>query len=174
MELKNIKVTEKVKSELDAVAYDKETYNVTIERLMRENRSLKIENIRLQYDKDFLMKMVLKDESIAELGIEHKFVPFITSVLFENDLSAAERLEYLKKYFTEIANADKSVIGNGAIAPKSAPQQQSQPADLPIESSDVGDNNQQTGEEQNQEQQEEAKRQQEEAAAQEQANQAQQ
>ena len=110
LELKNIKVTEKVKAELDAVAYDKETYNVTIERLMRENRSLKIENIRLQYDKDFLMKMVLKDESIADLGIEHKFVPFITSVLFENDLSAAERLDYLKKYFTEIANADKSVI----------------------------------------------------------------
>ncbi len=88
-----------------------------------------------------------------------------------------ESLPYLGVYMDEAqtgANADKSVIGNGAIAPKSAPQQQSQPADLPIESSDVGDNNQQTGEEQNQEQQEEAKRQQEEAAAQEQANQAQQ
>jgi len=110
LELKNIKVTEKVKSELDAAAFDKETYNVTIERILRENKRLAIENLRLKYDKDFLMKMVLKDESISELGVEYKFVPFITSVLFENDLSDAERLNYLKKYFTEIADADKSVI----------------------------------------------------------------
>ena len=110
LELKNIKVTEKVKAELDAAAFDKETYNVTIERIMRENKRLAIENLRLKYDKDFLMKMVLKDESLSDLGVEYKFVPFIESVLFENDLSDAERLEYLKKYFTEIADADKSVI----------------------------------------------------------------
>ena len=110
MELKNIKVTEKVKAELDAAAFDKETYNVTIERVLRENKRLAIENLRLKYDKDFLMKMVLKDESLSDLGVEYKFVPFITSVLFENDLSDAERLNYLKKYFTEIAYADKSVI----------------------------------------------------------------
>ena len=110
LELKNIKVTEKVKAELDAAAFDKETYNVTIERIIRENKRLAIENLRLKYDKDFLMKMVLKDESLTDLGVEYKFVPFITSVLFENDLSDAERLEYLKKYFTEIADADKSVI----------------------------------------------------------------
>ena len=110
LELKNIKVTEKVKAELDAAAFDKETYNVTIERILRENKRLAIENLRLKYDKDFLMKMVLKDESLSDLGVEYKFVPFITSVLFENDLSDAERLEYLKKYFTEIADADKSVI----------------------------------------------------------------
>lgn len=108
--MKNIKVTEKVKAELDAAAFDKETYNVTIERILRENKRLAIENLRLKYDKDFLMKMVLKDESLTDLGVEYKFVPFITSVLFENDLSDAERLEYLKKYFTEIADADKSVI----------------------------------------------------------------
>lgn len=110
LELKNIKVTEKVKAELDAAAFDKETYNVTIERILRENKRLAIENLRLKYDKDFLMKMVLKDESLSDLGVEYKFVPFITSVLFENDLSDAERLEYLKTYFTEIADADKSVI----------------------------------------------------------------
>lgn len=110
LELKNIKVTEKVKAELDAAAFDKETYNVTIERIMRENKRLATENLRLKYDKDFLMKMVLKDESLSDLGVEYKFVPFITSVLFENDLSDAERLEYLKTYFTEIADADKSVI----------------------------------------------------------------
>ena len=112
MVLKNIKVTEKVKAELDAIAYDKETYNVTIERLMRDNQRLAIENLRLQYDKQFLMKMVLNDESIADLGVEHKYVPFITSVLFENNLSDAERLEYLKKYFTEIADADKTIISD--------------------------------------------------------------
>ncbi|SES00213.1 peptidoglycan D,D-transpeptidase FtsI family protein [Lachnobacterium bovis] len=87
-----------------------------------------------------------------------------------------EALPYLGVYMDEQPtgrNADKSVVGNGAIAPKSAPQQQSQPSDLPVEASDVGDDNQQTGEEQNQAQQEEAKKKQEEAVAQEQAEQAQ-
>lgn len=110
MELKNIKVTEKVKSELDAAAYDKETYNVTIERIMRENKRLAIENLRLKYDKELLMKMLLKDESVAADGDEFKFVPFIESVLFENNLSDSEKLNYLKKYFVEIADANKKMI----------------------------------------------------------------
>ena len=56
MDLKNIKVTEKVKSELDDIAYDKETYNVTIERLIRENKRLFLENHRLHFDKEVLTK----------------------------------------------------------------------------------------------------------------------
>lgn len=40
MSLKNIKVTEEVKEQLDDYAYDKETYNVTIQRLLNENRAL--------------------------------------------------------------------------------------------------------------------------------------
>ena len=99
MELKNIKVTESTKAGLDAIAFEKETYNVTIERLMRENKRLAIENVRLHYDKELLMKMVLKDDSLSLSGDEFKFVPFIESVLFESKLSDAEKLENLKRYF---------------------------------------------------------------------------
>ena len=41
MEMKQIKITDKVKKELDAIAEDKETYNLTIQRLIKENRELK-------------------------------------------------------------------------------------------------------------------------------------
>lgn len=109
-ELKNIKVTEKVKAELDAVAFDKETYNVTIERLMRENHRLAIENARLHFDKQLLMKMVLKDDSVSIDGDEYKFVPFIESVLFESKLSDDDKFANLKRYFTEIVSADKDII----------------------------------------------------------------
>ena len=110
MELKNIKVTESTKAGLDAIAFEKETYNVTIERLMRENKRLAIENVRLHYDKELLMKMVLKDDSLSLSGDEFKFVPFIESVLFESKLSDAEKLENLKRYFTDIVDADDDLI----------------------------------------------------------------
>lgn len=41
MEMKQIKITDKVKKELDAIAEDKETYNLTIQRLIKENKELK-------------------------------------------------------------------------------------------------------------------------------------
>lgn len=109
-ELKNIKVTDDVKAELDAVAFDKETYNVTIQRLMRENKRLAVENTRLYYDKQLLMKMLLKDDSLSISGDEFKFVPFIESVLFESDLSDADKVRNLKRYFTEVVSADKDII----------------------------------------------------------------
>lgn len=110
MVMKQIKVTDDVKAELDSLRYDKETYNLVIHRLIRECKRLFIENQRLQYDKDVLMKIVVKDDSIADLGLEHKYVPFIESILHDNMLSDGERLEYLKKYFTEIDNIDKQLL----------------------------------------------------------------
>lgn len=51
-EMKLIKVTPKVKSELDNLKLDKETYNLTIQRLILENKSLKD-------DKEKLMQIAL-------------------------------------------------------------------------------------------------------------------
>ena len=56
------------------------------------------------------MKMVLKDDSLSLSGDEFKFVPFIESVLFESKLSDAEKLENLKRYFTDIVDADDDLI----------------------------------------------------------------
>lgn len=39
--MKQIKISEKVKNELDNIAEDKETYNLTIQRLINENKELK-------------------------------------------------------------------------------------------------------------------------------------
>ena len=110
MVMKQIKVTDDVKAELDSLRYDKETYNLVIHRLIRECKRLFIENARLNYDKDLLLKMVADDDSIAVDGLEFKYVPFIESVLFDNILSDAERLNYLKKYFTEIDVVDKELL----------------------------------------------------------------
>lgn len=110
MVMKQIKVTDDVKAELDSLRYDKETYNLVIHRLIRECKRLFIENQRLQYDKDVLMKIAVKDDSIADLGLEYKYVPLIESIVDDNILSDAERLDYLKKYFTEIDNIDKQLL----------------------------------------------------------------
>ena len=110
MVMKQIKVTDEIKAELNAIRYDKETYNLVIHRLIRECKRLFIENQRLQYDKDVLLKMVTGDEAIAVDGLEFKYVPFIESVISDNVLSDSERLEYLKRYFDEIDVIDKQLL----------------------------------------------------------------
>lgn len=45
--LKQIKVTESVKSKLDSLKAEEETYNNVIERLISENAKLKADNERL-------------------------------------------------------------------------------------------------------------------------------
>lgn len=110
MVMKQIKVTDDVKAELDAIRYDKETYNLVIHRLIRECKRLFIENQRLLYDKDLLLKIIADDDSVAELGLEYKYVPFIESIVNDNVLTDAERLDYLKKYFTEIDMVDKQLL----------------------------------------------------------------
>lgn len=108
--MKQIKVSDEVKAELDAIRFDTESYNLVVHRLIRECKRLFIENQRLNYDKDLLMKMLADDESISADGLEFKYVPFIQSVIFDNILSDAERLDYLKKYFTEIDNVDEKLL----------------------------------------------------------------
>ena len=44
--MKQIKITEDVKAQLDGLKFDKETYNLVIQRLIRENQQL-----RTDYDK---------------------------------------------------------------------------------------------------------------------------
>lgn len=110
MNLKNIKVTEDVKSQLDNIAYDKETYNVTIERLIRENKQLFIENKRLHFDKEVLTKLLLKDDGLANPTVLHKYVPFIELMLFDTDLPDEKILENLKKYFIEIDKIDVDIL----------------------------------------------------------------
>jgi len=108
--MKQIKVTDEIKAELDAIRYDKETYNLAIHRLIRECKRLFIENQRLYHDKDLLLKIVADDDSISADGLQFKYVPFIESVLFDNVLTDSERLDYLKKYFTEIDAIDKQLL----------------------------------------------------------------
>lgn len=110
MVMKQIKVTDDIKAELDAIRYDKETYNLVIHRLIRECKRLFIENQRLLYDKDLLLKIIADDDSVAELGLEYKYVPFIESIVNDNVLTDDERLDYLKKYFTEIDVVDKKLL----------------------------------------------------------------
>ena len=111
MVMKQIKVTDDVKAELDSLRYEKETYNLVIHRLIRECKRLFIENQRLNYDKDVLMKMLVSDDSAAaDIGLEYKYIPFLESIIDDNILSDAERLNYLKKYFSEIDAVDDDLL----------------------------------------------------------------
>ena len=112
MVMKQIKVTDEVKAELDAIRYDKETYNLVIHRLIKECKRLFIENQRLHYDKDLLLKIVAGDTSISADGLEFKYVPLIESFLFNNIFTDDERLDYLKTYFKFNKEVSKELLLN--------------------------------------------------------------
>lgn len=47
MELKQIRITEEVKAELDSIKVDNDSYSTTIRKLISENAKLKADNERL-------------------------------------------------------------------------------------------------------------------------------
>lgn len=57
MTLKNVKVTEDVKKQLDDISIEKETYNVTIQRLLNENKLLKARCDELKQDKELFIEL---------------------------------------------------------------------------------------------------------------------
>ena len=66
-----MKVTEDVKKQLDDIAIEKETYNVTIQRLINENKLLKARCDELKQDKENLTQLAFANrkellESIKE------------------------------------------------------------------------------------------------------------
>ena len=101
MSLKNIKVTDEVKQQLDDYALDKETYNVTIQRLI-------LENMRLKEDKKVLTKLLLQD--IQSSYVEEKYVPFIESMLFDTPSDEGAKLESLKRYFINVDDISKEEL----------------------------------------------------------------
>lgn len=92
MTLKNIKVTENVKDKLDSIAYEKETYNLTIQRLIYENE-------QLRKDKEMLMKIAMKTEdSIAFPTATHSTIFSTMEVLKDTSYTDDEKFDFLKIY----------------------------------------------------------------------------
>lgn len=70
--MKQIKISEEVKKQLDTMAYDKETYNITIQRIIRENESLKRERQSFMDTTDLLRNIVNKQsEELQTLRQAH-------------------------------------------------------------------------------------------------------
>lgn len=88
----NIKVTENVKKQLDEMKLESESYNVLIQRLMRENKELR-------QDKDTLMKIAMKTpDSIAFPQIAHTTYFALMQVLKDKVSSDEDKLSRLKAY----------------------------------------------------------------------------
>lgn len=103
-ELRTIKVTETVKAELDTIRLDKETYNLLIQRLLRENQDLR-------QDKENLMKIAMKTEdSIAFPNVNHSVFFAIVEVLKDNAYSDDEKLAFMKIYLRPSIQADKEAV----------------------------------------------------------------
>ena len=95
----NIKVTENVKKQLDEMKLENESYNVLIQRLMRENKELR-------QDKDTLMKIAMKTpDSIAFPQIAH-YVYFALSEVLKDGTSDDEKLSNLKVYLKPSLDKD--------------------------------------------------------------------
>ena len=103
-DLKTIKVSDKVKAELDSIRLDKETYNLAIQRLIRENKSLR-------YDKDCLMKIAMQTEdSIAFPNINHSITFALSQVLGDSIASDGEKLSALKIYLRPSLDEDFNAV----------------------------------------------------------------
>jgi len=104
MTLKTIKVTDKVKAELDSIRLDKESYNILIQRLLRENKSLR-------HDKDCLMKIAMKTEdSIAFPNVNHSVFFALSKVLGDEIASDSEKLSALKIYLRPSLDEDSNAV----------------------------------------------------------------
>lgn len=104
MTLKTIKVSDKVKAELDTIRLDKETYNLAIQRLLRENQSLR-------HDKDCLMKIAMKTEdSIAFPNVNHSVFFALSKVLGDEIASDDEKLSALKIYLRPSLDEDVNAV----------------------------------------------------------------
>lgn len=132
MSLKTIKVSDKVKADLDSIRLDKETYNLAIQRLIQENSSLKrqissyddtlelLKNVvnkqsdeikAVREDKDSLMKIALKTEdSIAFPNVNHSSFFAITQVLKDSSYSDDEKLSFMKIYLKPSILEDKEAV----------------------------------------------------------------
>lgn len=103
MTLKNIKVSETVKKQLDDYALEKETYNVTIQRLL-------LENMRLREDKNLLTRLLLKDNELDNPSIHHKYVPFIEAMLYDTNRDEGAKLNGLVSYFINVDDITKEEL----------------------------------------------------------------
>lgn len=100
----NIKVDDNVKKALDDIAFEGESYNVTIQRILYENQSL-------TRDKEMLMKIAMKtDDSLALPNINHKVFFAVTQVLKDTSYSDDEKFGYLKIYLRPSLEDDSDAV----------------------------------------------------------------
>lgn len=115
MSLKNVKVTEDVKKQLDDIAIEKETYNVTIQRLINENKQLKKNEEKTDTLLEFYemktrdMSQLYPANNMLELVIETNgyytnthnpalnYLEQINRVLLNQDLTSEEMYDELKE-----------------------------------------------------------------------------
>ena len=104
MPMKQIKISEKVYDELKSLMLDRETFNIAIQRLINDNKSLK-------EDKIMLMKIAMQtDDSIAFPSINHSSFFAIMQTLKETSYSKYEKLGYLKIYLRKDLDIDYNAV----------------------------------------------------------------
>lgn len=104
MEYKQIRISIDLKDKLDDFRLHGESYNVAINRMLNEHKSLK-------EDKEMLMKIALKTEdSIALVNVNHASFFAIMNVLKDSSLSDDEKLNVMKALLKPSIMADKQAV----------------------------------------------------------------
>jgi len=106
--LKQVKIHEDVKAELDSLKYfENDSYSTVIKRLIEENKQLKEDKIKLY-------KMALATEdSPALINNVHKAVYFIANVIEDVSTDEAEKLNVLEIYLNEMIVEDSAAVLDG-------------------------------------------------------------
>lgn len=105
MVLKQIKLEETIKEELDSLKfYENESYTSVIKRLVEDNK-------QLREDKKQLYKLALKTEdSVALVNNVHKATYFIAKVIEDKGTSEKDKLEVMETYLSEMLVEDPTSI----------------------------------------------------------------
>lgn len=107
-ELKQVKIHEDVKAELDSLKYyENDSYSTVIKRLIEENKQLRADKIKLY-------KLALKTEdSPALINNVHRATYFIAIVVYDVGTDAAEKLKVLETYLSEMIVEDSAAVLDG-------------------------------------------------------------
>ena len=107
-ELKQVKIHEDVKAELDLLKYfENDSYSTVIKRLIEENKQLKEDKIKLY-------KIVLATEdSPALINPVHKAVYFMANVIEDSTADENEKLNVMETYLSEMIVEDSAAVLDG-------------------------------------------------------------
>lgn len=92
MDMTTVKITQKTKSQLDNLKFEKEAYNTVIQRLIKENEELR-------QDKNYLLQIAVNSTNVNTFPEVKRTIKYtVLSVISDDTLNDNEKLNALRVF----------------------------------------------------------------------------